>query len=106
MSTIQITDENGTRTVNMAPVESYDRGLEDDITARRFFCNPRRTDALKGMSQEQLMHLATILTSKVELYARLYDSSFGSEHIELVSKMRGLREAAGAIGEDLWPSLK
>jgi len=106
VSILQITDENGTRIVDMAPVEQYERGLDADIQARRFFKNPQRISALRDMTQEQLMHLASILTSKVEEYARLYDGSFSAEHVDLIQKLRGMREAAQAVGEDLWPELK
>lgn len=101
MSTVVITDEFGTREINCAPMEEYERGLEADIVARRF-SDISRILKLKTMSREQLQHLASILTSMVLYYARLYDASFSSEHAKTVQGLREIKRAADEAGVELW----
>lgn len=104
-SWIEITDDKGTRIVDMDPVESYADNLRATIQQRRFFKVPTRAEALRKMSQEQLVYLASTLTCMVEEYAWLYDGSFSKEHAELVDKLREVKKAADESGLELWPEL-
>lgn len=103
MTTIHIKrGDEPEQVIDCAPIEQYEEELREALRKREFFKNSHRIEALRAMSRDQLMHLASILTFMVEEYAHLYDNSFSPEHEKTVRGMREIARAADEAGVDLW----
>lgn len=105
MTTLVKKTADGEIVVDCGPVEEYGRVLAETCLAGK---PARHADLFKlaeDMDREQLRLLATILTAKADLYARMFKQSFSSSHAALLEEMRELRRIAKEQGEDLWPEL-
>ncbi len=104
MTIIVKRDTNGETITVLGPVEEYDRLLQQACDEKRLAPVELLSMAAR-MDHDQLLHLVSILSGKVEHYARLVWSSFRPEHAKMVEQMRELRRMAKEAGEDLWPEL-
>ncbi|GAG34667.1 unnamed protein product [marine sediment metagenome] len=106
MSIIQITDENGTRTIDCAPMEQYMTHLRMKATSKNPFTDASLfLEIAKGLTQEQLVHLLNEVTGEALRFAWLHTESFKPAHAELVLSLQSLRKQAKKLGYDIFPEL-
>jgi len=104
MSVIVKRDGQGETVIDCGPIERYKSLLEKACETGKI--PPMELFHLaNSMDREQLRHLASILSSMVARYARLWNHSFTTEHAVMVEGLRNLRQLAEERGEDLWPEL-
>lgn len=112
-SYVEITDQNGTRRVSTAEIDSImeyinehimqDRPLELGKSCHEAGEMIRTAD----LSNEQLRWLADQLMSKAFYYGRLWKSSLTRKHHTMLGQMLSVRDAAKCADPpvDLWPEL-
>lgn len=102
---IAITDEQGTRMLDMTNVERLIGTMESDWNVGKFNLPAGWFETIKGLNKEQLEHLTAQLMSIASYKARLWYGAFTKEHIELVKALHEIRALAVQQGFDLWPHL-
>lgn len=99
MSIITITDENGSRVIDMAPVDELVRR----VSSRQDRDTPRELELLRELGRDQLQYamieLMGLLRREQGLTQFLYTAK-GQEHIADVTE---LKQAAVDAGFELWP---
>ena len=110
-----ITDENGTREVDLSAVDEIIGPLIDAIRddsedplrfgKAAFEASQRLRDA--DLSEEQLRLCADNLITQVVYFARMWKMSLTRKHYEFLGQMLELRDLAATADPpvDLWPSL-
>lgn len=113
MSYVEITDKNGTRTVDTTKIEEVmdfveghvmkDKSLE--LGKSSFEASELMRNA--DLSNEQLRWLADQLIGKVFHYGRMWKSSLTRKHYDFLGKMIDVRDMAQKADPsvDLWPEL-
>lgn len=105
---IQITDENGTRTVDLSPVREYVHILEDSFKGKYPLMNTGSKEVLalydlaKSMSHEQLLYLVNELDHRLANFARITRFLQTKEGLKSTCFLRKLVKKSDKSGNPLW----
>lgn len=113
MSHVQITDKDGTRTVDTTKIEEIMAFVEDhamkdkplDLGKSSLGASEMLRSA--DLSNEQLRWLADQLITKAFHYGRMWKSSLTRKHYEFLGQQLQLRDMAKQADPpvDLWPEM-